>query len=136
MKLESTTSDRGSVSLVYGCPACGYEFAMLANPMETQVVGSLGVKIEPEGKAAASRCPFTGLVHELGAAGEEAGGVAWTPGAEARLRDVPDLVRPMVRAGIERFARARGRAAVDEEILDEARAAAGLGAVPGTGPSA
>ena len=39
--------DRGSLSVVYSCPECGYEMAMLTNAYETQVVQSLGVQIGP-----------------------------------------------------------------------------------------
>ena len=31
MRLEQTRQAEGSVSLVYACPACGYECAMLTN---------------------------------------------------------------------------------------------------------
>ena len=39
--------DGGSLSVVYSCPECGYEIAMLTNPFETQLVQSLGVRIGP-----------------------------------------------------------------------------------------
>ena len=42
-------------------------------------------------------------------------------GAEARLANIPEFVRPMARTGIERFARERGALEVDEKILDAAR---------------
>ena len=47
--------------------------------------------------------------------------VRWTAAAEARLANIPEFVRPMARAGIERFARERGALEVDEQILDAAR---------------
>ena len=47
--------------------------------------------------------------------------VRWTSGAEARLANIPEFVRPMARTGIERFARERGALEVDETILDAAR---------------
>jgi len=138
LKLEQVAGpERGSVSLVYACPGCGYEVAMLTNPQETQLVSSLGVRIGPggpagaaesaegtEGTGAASRCPFTGMVRDL--APPAAGELRWTPEAEARLGALPEFVRPMVRLGIERFARERGHAAVDEALLEQARAAMGL----------
>ena len=37
----------GSLSIVYSCPECGYEMAMLTNAYETQMVQSLGVRIGP-----------------------------------------------------------------------------------------
>ena len=49
MKLQQVAPpDRGSLSVVYACPECGYEMAMLTNAYETQVVQSLGVRIGPD----------------------------------------------------------------------------------------
>ena len=48
MKLQTVAPpERGSLSVVYACPECGYEMAMLTNVYETQVVQSLGVRIGP-----------------------------------------------------------------------------------------
>ena len=48
MKIQSVSPpDRGSISVVYACDACGYEMAMLTNAFETQLVSSLGVKVAP-----------------------------------------------------------------------------------------
>lgn len=125
MKLEETRKDRGSVALTYGCPDCGYEFAMLTNPMETQVVGSLGVKIGADAAAEGSKCPFTGMVQGLTepSAGAD---VPWTAEAEARMAQVPEFVKPMVRTGIEKFARDEGYARVDEQVLDKAKGFFGM----------
>jgi Proto-chlorophyllide reductase 57 kD subunit len=58
MKLQSVgPPERGSLSVVYSCPECGYEMAMLTNSYETQVVQSLGVRIGPEIDAAAPGRP-------------------------------------------------------------------------------
>ena len=68
MKLQAVGPPQGgSLSVVYSCPECGYEMAMLTNPYETQVVQSLGVRIGPEAGAATSsgatsKCPFTAMV--------------------------------------------------------------------------
>ena len=49
MKLQTVgPPERGSLSVVYSCPECGYEMAMLTNPFETQLVQSLGVRIGPD----------------------------------------------------------------------------------------
>lgn len=46
MRLESADGpDRGSMTVLFTCPTCGRQTAMLTNSMETQVVRSLGVKI-------------------------------------------------------------------------------------------
>ena len=65
MKLQTVgPPERGSLSIVYSCPECGYEMAMLTNAYETQVVQSLGVRIGPEGdqQASGSGCPFTAMI--------------------------------------------------------------------------
>jgi hypothetical protein len=144
MKLQTVgPPDRGSLSVVYACPECGYEIAMLTNAYETQVVQSLGVRIGPseapatagESRAEASAnagCPFAGMIPTdspgaragTAASGDvtaDAGPIRWTAAAEARLEKVPSFVRPMARSGIERFARERGALEVDEKILDAAR---------------
>jgi hypothetical protein len=139
MKLQTVgPPERGSLSVVYSCPECGYEIAMLTNAYETQIVQSLGVRIGPEidrGASSASdtRCPFTAMIPSMEGAPEGTGQAAstgdaaepipvrWTAGAEARLANIPAFVRPMARTGIERFARERGAVEVDEKILDAAR---------------
>jgi hypothetical protein len=129
MKLRTVAPpERGSLSVVYSCPACGYEMAMLTNAYETQVVQSLGVRIGPESAAGVSStsgsgCPFTGMIPANGddrPAGEPIP-VRWTAAAEARLANIPEFVRPMARVGIEKFARDKGSLEVDEKVLDAAR---------------
>ena len=136
MKLQTVgPPERGSLSVVYSCPECGYEMAMLTNAYETQVVQSLGVRIGPaEGEeasstgstgAAGTKCPFSAMIPTMGAAqpgqSAEPSPVRWTDAAEARLANIPAFVRPMARTGIEKFARERGAVEVDERILDAAR---------------
>jgi hypothetical protein len=156
MKLQTVgPPERGSLSVVYACPECGYEIAMLTNAYETQIVQSLGVRIGPESGASAgaprpnasgsgsgsgSGCPFTAMIPgTAGASGDdvrsgsnsstsmaEAIAIRWTAAAEARLANIPAFVRPMARTGIEQFARERGAREVDEQILDAARAFFGM----------
>ena len=131
MKLQTMAPpEGGSLSVVYSCPECGYEMAMLTNPFETQLVQSLGVRIGPEtgassGESASAECPFAAMMPDGGEARREQTGepipVRWTSAAEARLANVPEFVRPMARIGIEKFARERGALEVDEKILDAAR---------------
>jgi len=133
MKLQTVAPpDRGSLSIVYACPECGYEIAMLTNAYETQAVQSLGVKIGPDRTTAAnpadasaqagSKCPFSAMIPSTDTAQPQAGDpVRWTAAAEARLANIPEFVRPMARTGIERYAREQGVIEVDEKILDQAR---------------
>ena len=73
MKLQAVgPPESGSLSVVYSCPECGYEMAMLTNSYETQMVQSLGVRIGPDqsrGAASASsptasggKCPFSAMI--------------------------------------------------------------------------
>ena len=70
MKLQTMgPPERGSLSIVYSCPECGYEMAMLTNAYETQVVQSLGVRVGPDigggastGAAEPTKCPFTAMI--------------------------------------------------------------------------
>jgi hypothetical protein len=134
MKLQTVgPPDGGSLSIVYSCPECGYEMAMLTNAYETQMVQSLGVRIGPESSAEAGRlradgatasCPFSAMIPGNAQALPQASEpipVRWTAGAESRLANIPEFVRPMARTGIERFARERGALEVDEQMLDAAR---------------
>jgi hypothetical protein len=143
MKLQTVEPpERGSLSIVYACPECGYEIAMLTNAYETQVVQSLGVKIGPSpglgaGPAAAggsaghgeapakAGCPFSAMIPTANESRPAQTGepvpVRWTAAAEARLANIPEFVRPMARTGIEKFAQERGALEVDEKILDAAR---------------
>jgi hypothetical protein len=141
MKLQTVVPpDRGSLSVVYACPECGYEMAMLTNAYETQVVQSLGVRIGPdrlraEGASASradasaeagGKCPFSAMIPG-GQTGVRPGSdqgqtpIRWSAAAEARLANIPEFVRPMARTGIEQFARERGALEVDEQLLDAAK---------------
>ena len=132
MKLQTVgPPERGSLSVVYACPECGYEMAMLTNAYETQVVQSLGVRIGPEtsgasgGASASGKCPFPAMIPGGSEASRAEAGepipVRWTAAAEARLANIPEFVRPMAKTGIEKFAREKGTLEVDEKVLDEAR---------------
>ena len=138
MKLQTVgPPERGSLSVVYSCPECGYEMAMLTNAFETQLVTSLGVRIGPPTQPGpvpeastestsepAGKCPFVAMIPTTDGAGSgvrDPIAVPWTAAAEARLANIPAFVRPMARTGIEKFAQERGALEVDEQILDAAR---------------
>ena len=98
MKLQTVgPPEAGSLSVVYACPECGYEMAMLTNPFETQLVQSLGVRIGPAEQGgtsttSGSRCPFPAMMPAT--EGNEAPAVhtgepipvRWTAAAEAGFR--------------------------------------------------
>ena len=125
MKLQTVAPpDRGSLSIVYACPECGYEMAMLTNAYETQVVQSLGVRIGPADAAAGAakadtKCPFGAMIPATDES--RPAGIRWSAEAEARLARIPEFVRPMAKTGIEKFAQENGATEVDEKVLDAAK---------------
>jgi Proto-chlorophyllide reductase 57 kD subunit len=154
MRLRATAeSEPGSLSVVYECTECGYEIAMLTNQHETDMVRSLGVRIGPAAAAAianpgqaasamsamstssggeaapAGRCPFSAMLGGTTQPAETAAapaGPEWTPGALERLEGIPEMVRPMARAGIEMVARENGHQVIDEAVLAAARSRFGM----------
>ena len=133
MKLMKVTPpERGSLSVVYRCPKCTNEIAMLTNPFETQVVGSLGVQIGKQGgesdqAAGESKCPFTSMVQAVGADPDVSSSeFTWSPEARTRLDNIPEFARPMAKAGIEKFAREHRLDQIDVQVLDQARDSMGM----------
>lgn len=154
MKLTRTAPPdaAGSLSVLFTCPACDRQIAMLTNAFETDMVSSLGVRIGPAAAATAmteggaeggggaeadgaaapaaapagSRCPFSGVVREMEQAAAQPAGPVWTAAALSRLDNIPDFVRPMARQGIEHYASSNGYPEIDERVLEEARARFGM----------
>ena len=128
--------ERGSLTVVFACPGCGWQMRMLTNPPETSLVSSLGLRasgregkplVPPETTAANLNggCPFTGAVATPEPAEAEAA-PAWTPEAEHRMSRVPEFVRPMARKAIEQYARAHGHPTITEDIVQRARTDVGM----------
>jgi len=142
MRLRATAeSEPGSLSVVYECPDCGYEMAMLTNQHETDMVRSLGVRIGPAAAAAianpgmaasatgepsAGKCPFSAMLGGTAQTEASPSGPQWTQGALERLEGIPEMVRPMARAGIEMVARENGHQVIDETVLAAARSRFGM----------
>jgi hypothetical protein len=136
------------MAAVFVCESCGHEVAMLTNPMETQLVSSLGVKV---GGRTVPEQPFeftrTGMADGRPDAFDEKtesgadpgsdkvatspapltpGAVRWTPDATDRLSRVPSFVRGMVKRIYADWAAERGIAEITPEIMDTARSDLGL----------
>lgn len=113
----------GTLTAVFTCPACAREIAMLANPMETQLVSSLGVEI---GGRTVPAQPFEQTRATLDEPREPAFRVTWSEGAMGRLGRVPKFVRGMVKRIYTEYAQEREIAVVTEEVMDRARSELGL----------
>lgn len=131
----------GTFAASFKCPACGRSVAMLANPMETQLVGALGVKIggtELESESmetvrgsmmgrADSIVPRDDGLDAAGAMGTRGPArPVWTPESQARLGRVPSFVRGMVKRIYTEYAAEKGIVEITPEIMDKARTDLGL----------
>jgi hypothetical protein len=121
----------GTLAATFKCPKCGRVVAMLTNPMETQLVSSLGVEI---GGRTVPAQPLE-TVRKMVATGREdafedgqpqATNLRWSAGAQERLARVPNFVRGMVKRIYADYARERGIAEITPAVMDTARAELGL----------
>jgi Proto-chlorophyllide reductase 57 kD subunit len=122
----------GTLAAVFSCPACGRAVAMLTNPMETQLVSSLGVKIGgrtvPEQPLELTRSAIEGGRENAFADAAPRGGgqPRWDDAARERLSRVPSFVRGMVQRIYADWAREHGIALITTEVMDQARHELGL----------
>lgn len=132
----------GTFAASFTCPKCGRRVALLANPMETQLVGALGVKIggkvldEPPMELVRSKMVGRddAFVEEQAPSdiGQRSPDAApprnpqWSPEAQARLDRVPGFVRGMVKKIYADYAAERGIAEITPAVMDRARAELGL----------
>jgi hypothetical protein len=124
----------GTMAVVYVCPTCGRETAMLANPMETRLVSGLGIEVGgrsvPPEPLELVRSSVEGLEDRAEGLGEAAPGrqarVRWSDDARERLMAVPSFVRGMVKRIYGEYAAERGIAEITPEIMDRARSELGL----------
>jgi len=110
--------------------------ALLANPMETQLVGSLGVKIggrtldaQPmEMARGAMRGREDAFLEEGTWDGGRGKGPfpTWSADAQERLDRVPGFVRGMVKRIYADYARERGIGSITPDVMDRARVDLGL----------
>ena len=157
MKLHSTEGpSAGSLTVTFRCPECGFRVAMLTNPLETQMVQSLGVKVggrttpptpfehlrasmasqrtdvfDGTPAAATDEAPAGSGCPFAGMIADSAPSVApttvrWEAAAEARVERIPSFIRPMAKRAIERYAEGKGYPTITEDVMDEARAVMGM----------
>ena len=141
----------GTLAAVFTCGTCKREMAMLTNPMETQLVSSMGVKIGgrevPAQPMELARTSLDGgrddafaLSEDIKVASSEpaapeaeaaqGGGAArrvvWTSDAVGRLERVPSFVRGMVKRIYTDWARENDVSEITPDIMDRARTDLGL----------
>jgi hypothetical protein len=120
----------GTMAAVFSCPKCRHEIAMLTNPMETQLVSGLGIKV---GGRTVPQQPLELTVGELATGRDDAfaeptapGRIEWSDAARERLGNVPSFVRGMVKRIYSDYAQERGIATITPDVMDRARSDLGL----------
>jgi hypothetical protein len=121
----------GTFGATFRCPTCDRRIAMLANPMETQLVDALGVRIggrtlddEPMEQV---RRTMVGRDDAFEDQPEPASGtVRWSPEALDRLERVPSFVRGMVKRIYREYALERDIRLMTPDTMDRARTDLGL----------
>jgi hypothetical protein len=132
----------GTMAAVFTCGDCGHEIAMLTNPMETQLVSSMGVKVGgrtvPEqpmelvrsGLDEARPDAFVDAAESTTSHAAEPvpvrGRVTWSPDARERLERVPSFVRGMVKRIYTEWAQDHGITEMTVALMDRARTELGL----------
>src|SRR5712691_2133331 len=123
----------GTLAAAFRCPKCGRAVALLTNPMETQLVSSLGVKI---GGATVPAEPLETIRGMVATGREDAFADArqpktgnspgWSTDAQERLSRVPGFVRGMVKKIYADYAKERGIDEITPAVMDAARSELGL----------
>ncbi|HEV2752036.1 MAG TPA: PCP reductase family protein [Gemmatimonadales bacterium] len=123
----------GTLAAAFKCPACGRIVALLTNPMETQLVASLGVKIggrtiDEQPLETVRGMVATGRDDAFVEDGEQGAGSGpiWSSEARDRLARVPSFVRGMVKRIYLDYAKQHGIAEITPAIMDAARTELGL----------
>lgn len=121
----------GTLAAAFKCPSCGRVVAMLTNPMETQLVASLGVKIggttlQSEPLATIRSQVTTGREDAFDGRRETGDVVQWSAAAAERLSHVPSFVRGMVKKIYSDYAKEHGIAEITPAVMDTARTELGL----------
>ena len=145
-KLEKPGED--SLGVMFECPKCGSRVSMVTNPGETQLVNALGVKIggrtdkpapfeltrgtlkesvavqpkiEEAAKSESGSCPFSSMLAGMGNGEEDKKPLSWTSEALDRMEKIPDFIRPMVKSGVEAYARNKGFHVVTPAVIEESK---------------
>lgn len=126
----------GTFAASFACPRCGRAIALLANPMETQLVSSLGVQIggstleaepmELTRTALAGRPDAFVDARHAESPGARAARPRWSPDAQERLGRVPGFVRGMVKRIYGDWALEHGVDEITPAVMDRARSELGL----------
>ncbi|GAC1687226.1 MAG: hypothetical protein NVS9B3_05720 [Gemmatimonadaceae bacterium] len=122
----------GTFAAAFACPRCRRRIALLANPMETQLVGALGVQI---GGRTLDEQPLE-LLRATASGRDDAfddslrtprpRSPSWSTAAQERLTRVPSFARGMVKRIYADWASDRGIAEITPETMDRARTELGM----------
>ena len=118
----------GTFGASFKCPKCGRRIAMLANPMESQLMEALGVEIGGRTlDAEPMQFVEKAMVTRDDAIAKPSGvRTVWSEAGKERLERVPTFVRGMVKRIYTDWALEHGIEQITPEIMDRARTELGL----------
>jgi hypothetical protein len=80
-----------------------------------------------EGEKKTGGCPFSAVVAQMGLGSSASAGASttaefdWTPDALERLEKTPSFVRPMIKGGVEAYARKHGYKKITLQVMDDSK---------------
>ncbi len=80
-----------------------------------------------EGEKKTGGCPFSAVVAQMGLGASTTAGASttsefeWTPDALERLGKTPSFVRPMIKGGVEAYARKHGYKKITLQVMDDSK---------------
>src|SRR6266496_643436 len=80
-----------------------------------------------EGEKKTGGCPFSAVVAQMGLGSSAGAGASmtaefeWTPDALERLEKTPSFVRPMIKGGVEAYARKHGYKKISLQVMDDSK---------------
>ena len=126
----------GTFAAAFVCPRCAWKIAMLANPIETQFVRSLGEKIggrtldeqleQPLGMVRSTLLGREDAFEEEQPRDGATRRPTWSADARDRLERVPKFARGMVKKIYNEYAMERGITEITPEMMNRARSELGL----------
>lgn len=128
--------EAGSMRIVFECPQCKNQIAMLTNPHETQLVHNLGVTLggpkEPNTPLELLRSTLVNCQEPIALkkakinTKKQTNGINWTEEAEARIKNVPPILFKMVKKIVERYACENNYPVITPEVVEKAKKSCGM----------
>ncbi|MEO5359197.1 MAG: PCP reductase family protein [Nitrospirota bacterium] len=106
---KAGNTEDGLTNTSFSCPECGSSFGLVTNAMETKAIRELVLHTEA-----------------CGTPEKATTNILWDKDAQARLSNIPEMVRSMAQKGIEKYAAERGLNTITTEVMDKVKELYGM----------